>query len=119
MRFDTPKAGVLVAQIPEAGDQQPLVGRGVGLEALVVGMPFQDAAVALDSAGAREVRMDMIDQTETEVIRPYGLGDGRVLVVSVSKSEDKVTRLEICENLDQTKVWRTWASIESFRLSKD
>ena len=47
--LDAPEARVLVAQVAEAGDQQPLVGRGVGLVAPAARVPGrQQGQVALE-----------------------------------------------------------------------
>ena len=50
VRFDPPKTGVLVAQVPEAGHQQPLVGRYGGLIAFAARVPFgQGQQLGFDS----------------------------------------------------------------------
>lgn len=86
---------------------------------LSVGMAFQDAECVLKAAGAKEVQMDMLDQTATDFIKSYKLADGRVLVVAVSKSANKVSALTVCKNPEQAKSMRTWDSVKSLALTAD
>jgi hypothetical protein len=86
---------------------------------LSVGMTFQDAVPLLQSAGARQVQMDMADRTGTDLILSYDLADGSVLVVAVSKSEHRISGLEVCGNPDQPKSKRTWNSVKSVTLRKN
>jgi hypothetical protein len=88
-------------------------------KSVTVGMPFRQAESVMKSAGARQVQMDMMDETEADITRSYDLADGRALVVVVSKSDDKVSKLEICKNADQPKSRRTWTSVRSVELTKD
>ena len=83
-----------------------------------VGMPFRDAAAVLKSVGARQVPMDMADQNEA-LLRTYDLVDGRVLLVVVVKSENKVSQMEICSNPDQPKAQRTWKAVQSVDVTKN
>lgn len=88
-------------------------------ESVSVGMPARQAETVLKSAGAKEVQMDVIGETESDIIKSYGLTDGSVLVVAVSKSDDTVARLSVCKNADQPKSKRTWTSVQSAKLTKD
>jgi hypothetical protein len=88
-------------------------------EFVSVGMPARQAETVLKSAGAKEVQMDMIGETESDIIKSYDLTDGSVLVVAVSKSNDTVARLSVCKNADEPKSKQTWTSIGSVELTKD
>ena len=88
-------------------------------EFVSVGMPTQQAEAVLRSSGAKEVQMDMIDETESDIIKSYDLTDGSVLVVAVSKSSDTVSGLSVCKNPYQPKVKRIWNSVRSVNLMKD
>jgi beta-lactam-binding protein with PASTA domain len=89
------------------------------MNSVSVGMSFQQAESVLRSTGARQVQMDMRDQTEADIIRSYNLADGRVLVVAISKSENQVSKLEVCNNPDQPKAFRTYNPVPSATLTKD
>jgi hypothetical protein len=89
------------------------------MNSVSVGMLFQEAESVLKAAGAHQVQMDMRDQTETEIIRSYGLAHGSILVVAISKSENRVSKLEVCNNPDQPKAIRTWNTVQSATLTKD
>ena len=82
-------------------------------------MPFQQASSILKSSGAKQTQMDMLDQTETDIIKSYDLTDGNILIVEVSKLEQKVSKLEICKNADQPKSKRIWNSVQSIEFTKN
>jgi len=88
-------------------------------QSVSVGMPAQQAETALKAAGAKEVQMDMIGETESDIIKSYDLTDGSVLVVAISKSDDTVARLSVCKNADLPKSKRTWTSVQLAKLTKD
>ena len=86
-------------------------------QSVSVGMLADRAESILKSAGAKQVQMDMVDKTETDIIKSYNLANGTLLVVTISKSENKISKLEVCSNPDQPKVKRTWASVRSLTLT--
>ncbi len=88
-------------------------------ESVSIGMPARQAETVLTSAGAKEVQMDMIGETEADIIKSYDLTDGSVLVVTISKSENNVSHLETCKNPGLPKSKRTWTSVQSVTLTKD
>jgi hypothetical protein len=88
-------------------------------KSLSVGMPFRNAAALLESADAKQGQMDMLDQTETDLIKSYRLTDGRVLVISVVKSTSIVSALEVCHNAEQPKSKRKWSSHSSVNVMNE
>jgi hypothetical protein len=88
-------------------------------DSISVGMPTQQAESALKTAGATEVQMVMIGETKSDIIKSYDLTDGCVLIVTVSKSNNKISKMSVCRDADLPKSKRTWTAVQSVALTKD
>ena len=96
---------------------------------LRVGMPSRDAVSVLESAGATQVQIDMIDETTSEMsmidetlperIAAYELPDGRVLVLETAKATGCVSDLQLFANADQPKETQVSTRVSALELGNN
>ena len=87
---------------------------------ITTNMPLSDAKKLLTDAGAKEVHMDIIEETETMHTYTFALTDGSVLELSVEKSNERIKTIEHCDalSLRQGKELRRWRKITAYELEK-
>ncbi|MHC5035786.1 MAG: hypothetical protein ACYTHM_00590 [Planctomycetota bacterium] len=81
-------------------------------------MNFIEAEKILNEGKAKEVQMDVRDETEDSVIRTYDLPDGSVLMLHVSKDTQVVKELRLCTNPEEPKAKRTWIPVKKVLVKK-
>jgi len=85
---------------------------------LTEGMPARDATEAIRSAGGKEVVMQIIPETEAELVRTYTLADKRTIMVVTSKQTKLVSELSVYTDPPRPKIDQEWKRVKEINLAK-
>ena len=85
---------------------------------LTEGMPERDVTEAIRSAGGKEVIMQIIPETETELVRTYMLPGKRTIMVVTSKQTKLVSELSVYANPPRPKIDHQWKRVKEIILTK-
>ena len=84
---------------------------------LTEGMPEGDAITAIRSVGGKEVIMQIIPETETELVLTCTLPDKRTIMIVTSKQTRLVAELSVCDDPARPKIDREWKRVKEIELT--